>query len=110
MNRNKQQICYCTDQLAFGCQMAINFTSFSDSQRLSASLATWTKPNHKRAHDSNSFDGDTIVCLGHVSKFQRASCIGFVTVATSPKGGQPNFALCSTVYWSGTLYRVRHKK
>ena len=40
--------------------------------------------------------------LGHPSKFQRVSRLGFVTEATSLNGGQPNFARCSAVSWTGT--------
>ena len=42
--------------------------------------------------------------LGHPSKFQRASRLGFVTAATSLTRGQPNFAGCLAVFWAGTLY------
>jgi len=42
--------------------------------------------------------------LGHPSKFQRVSRLGFVTAATSFTGGQPNFARCLAVSWAGTLY------
>jgi len=43
-------------------------------------------------------------CLGHLSKFQRVSHLGFVTAATSLNGSQPNFARCLAVSWAGTLY------
>jgi len=33
--------------------------------------------------------------LGHPSKFQRVSLLGFVSAATSVTGGQPNFAACT---------------
>jgi len=42
--------------------------------------------------------------LGHPSKFQRVSRLGFVTAATSLNESQPNFARCSAVSWAGTLY------
>ena len=42
--------------------------------------------------------------LGHPSKFQRVKRLGFVTAATSLNGGQPNFARCLAVSWTGTLY------
>jgi len=42
--------------------------------------------------------------MGHPSKFQRISHLGFVTAATSLNGGQPNFARCLAVSWAGTLY------
>ena len=42
--------------------------------------------------------------LGHPSKFQRVSRLGFVSAATSLNGSQPNFARCLTVCWVGTLY------
>ena len=42
--------------------------------------------------------------LGHPSKFQRVSRLGFVTAATSLTGGQPNFARSLAVFWAGILY------
>ena len=43
--------------------------------------------------------------LRHPSKFQRGSCLGFVTAATSLDGSQPNFARCLAVCWvAGILY------
>jgi len=47
---------------------------------------------------------DRLVSLGHSSKFQRVSRLGFVTAATSLNGSQPNFARCLAVCWAGTLY------
>jgi len=35
-----------------------------------------------------------LASFGHPSKFQRVSCLGFVTAPTSLNGGQPNFARC----------------
>jgi len=46
---------------------------------------------------------DRFGSLGHPSKFQRVSRLGFVTAATSLNGGQPNFAQCLAVSWAGTL-------
>jgi len=51
---------------------------------------------------TNSWDRFT--SLGHPSKFQRASRLAFVTAATSLTGGQPNFARCLAISWTGTLY------
>ena len=42
--------------------------------------------------------------LGHPSKFQPVSRLGFVTAPTSLNGGQQNFARCLAVSWAGTLY------
>ena len=42
--------------------------------------------------------------LGHPSKLQRVSRLGFVTAPTSLNGGQPNFAQYLAVSWAGTLY------
>jgi len=42
--------------------------------------------------------------LGHPSKFQRVSRLGFVTAATSINGSQPNFAQYLAVSWAATLY------
>jgi len=47
---------------------------------------------------------DRLVSLGHPSKFQRVSRLGFVTAPTSLIGGQPSFARCLAVSWAGTLY------
>jgi len=38
------------------------------------------------------------------SKFQRVSCLGFVTAPTSLNGRQPNFARCLAVSWADTLH------
>jgi len=45
---------------------------------------------------------DRLVGLGHPSKFQRISRLGFVTAPTSLNGRQPNFARCLAVSWVGT--------
>ena len=42
--------------------------------------------------------------MGHPSKFQWVSRLGFVTAATSVNRSQPNFARCSAVSWACTLY------
>jgi len=61
---------------------------------------------------------DRFGCLGHTSKIQRVSCLGFVTAATnqnldprmpnstllSLNGSQPNFARCLIVSCAGALY------
>jgi len=47
---------------------------------------------------------DRLAGLGHPSKFQWLSCLGFVTAATSLSGSQPNFARCLAVSWAGRLY------
>jgi len=46
---------------------------------------------------------DRFVSLGHPSKFQRVSHLGFVTAATSLNGSQPNFARCLRVSWAGRV-------
>ena len=48
---------------------------------------------------------DRFGSLGHPSKFQRVSCLAFVTAATSPTGDQPNFPRCFTVSRAGTFSR-----
>jgi len=47
---------------------------------------------------------DRFGSLWHPSKFERVSCLGFVTAATSLTRGQPNFAQCLAMSWAGTLY------
>jgi len=42
--------------------------------------------------------------LGHPSKFQQVSRLGFVTATTSLNGSQPNFARGLAISWSGALY------
>ena len=42
--------------------------------------------------------------MGHPSKFQRVSRLGFVTAATSLNGSQPNFARCLAVSWASRLF------
>jgi len=44
-----------------------------------------------------------LASLGHPSKFQRVSRLGFVTAPTSLNGDQQNFAGCLAVSWAGTL-------
>jgi len=46
---------------------------------------------------------DQFGSLGHPSKFQRLSRLGFVTAAKSLSGGQPNIARCLAVSWAATL-------
>jgi len=42
--------------------------------------------------------------LGHPSKFERVTRLGFVTAATSLIAGQPNFARHLAISWADTLY------
>jgi len=41
---------------------------------------------------------DRLAVLGHPSKFQLLSLLGFITAATSLNGSQPNFVRCSAVF------------
>jgi len=47
---------------------------------------------------------DLFASLGHPSKSQPVSRLGFVTAATSLNGGQPNFARCLAVSCTDILY------
>ena len=47
---------------------------------------------------------DWLASLGHRSKFQGVSSLGFVTAPTSLNRGQPNFARCLAVTWVRSLY------
>jgi len=47
---------------------------------------------------------DRLTGLGHPSKFQRLSRLGFVTAAASLNGSQPSFARCLAVLWAGWLF------
>jgi len=47
---------------------------------------------------------DHFVSLGHPSKFQRVSRLGFVTAVTLLNGSQPNFAWCLAISCAATLY------
>jgi len=42
--------------------------------------------------------------LWHTSKFERVSCLAFVSAAMSLSESQPNFAGCMAVSQAGTLY------
>ena len=42
---------------------------------------------------------DRLARLGHPSKFQRVSRLGFVTASTSVIKGQPNFVRCLAISW-----------
>ena len=59
-------------------------------------------PQYGELWPTNS--SDRLGSLWHPSKFQRVSCLSFVTAATSLTGGQPNIARCLAVSWAGTLY------
>jgi len=47
---------------------------------------------------------DLLASLGHPSKSQPVSRLGFVTAPMSLNGGQENFAGCLAVSWAGTLH------
>ena len=47
---------------------------------------------------------DRLAGLGHPSKFQQPSLLGFVTAATSLNRSQPNFARCLAVCQASILY------
>jgi len=49
---------------------------------------------------------DRLANLGHPSKFQRVSRVGFVIAATSLNGSQLNFARCLAVSCTDTLYNT----
>jgi len=55
----------------------------------------WRSSAHQRLRSVREF--------GHPSKFQRFSCLGYVTAAKSLTGGQSNFAGCLAVSWAATL-------
>jgi len=61
-----------------------------------------TSPQYGELRPTNGWD--LMASLGHPRKFQRVSHLGFVTAATSLNGGQPKFARCLAVSWTGTLY------
>ena len=47
---------------------------------------------------------DRFTSLGHPSKFQLVSHLGFISTATLLTGGQPNFARSLVITWAGMLY------
>ena len=57
---------------------------------------------HGELRPTNSWD--LLASLGHPSKFQRVSHLGFVIAPTLLNGGQPNFALCLAISCTGILY------
>jgi len=52
----------------------------------------------------NTNGRDRLAGLGHPSKFQQGSRLGFVTAASSLNGSPPNFACCFAICWAGILY------
>jgi len=80
---------------------------------IKARIDNWKKPVKQQylLHMSPQYDKlwstngwDLLASLGHSSKFQRVSHLGFVTAATSLNRGQANFARCLPISWTGTLY------
>jgi len=59
-------------------------------------------PQYCEVRPTNGWD--RFRSLGHSSKFQWVSRLGFVTAAMSLTGGQPNLAGRLAVSWAGTLY------
>jgi len=59
-------------------------------------------PQYGKLQPSSS--RDRLAGLGHPSKFQRLSRLGFVTAAMSLNGSQPNFARCLAVSWANRLF------
>jgi len=47
---------------------------------------------------------DRLTSLVHPSKFQRVSCLCFVTGPSSLNRSQPNFAQCLAISWAGILH------
>ena len=47
---------------------------------------------------------DQFGSLGHTSKFQGVSRLGFITARSSLIAGQPNSARCLAISWASTLY------
>jgi len=73
----------------------------SENKKLLNSNMSSTCP-HKMANFGPLID--RFGSLGHPSKFQRVSRLGFVTAATSLNGSPSNFARCLAVCWAGKLY------
>ena len=59
-------------------------------------------PQYGEFQSTNSWD--RLAGLGHPSKFERVSRLGFVAAVTSLTAGQPNFAQCLAISWAGTIY------
>jgi len=77
-------------QLEKTCYTAINRTISS------------TSPQYGELQPTNGWH--LWVSLGHPSKFQPVSRLGFITAPTSLSRGWQNFAGCLAVSWAGTLY------
>jgi len=73
---------------------------YRQSEKLLNSNITSTCPRNM----VNTNGRDRLAGLGHPSKFQQGSRLGFVTAATSLNGSPPNFARCLAVCWAGILY------
>jgi len=68
-------------------------------------LLTAISPSHVLTCGELPTSGsDQLAGLGHPRKFQRVSCLGFITAPTLLNRGQPNLARCSAISSAGTLY------
>jgi len=81
----------------------LHVSSIGKKNLLNSNISS-IRPHNMANFGSLAADG----CLGHPSKFQRVSRLGFVTAAMSLIGGQPNLARCLAVSWAGTLYKLIH--
>jgi len=100
-NRQKLAICAPSHNLS-GCILATKAYIDNRKKLVKKQYRLHMSSQYGELRPTNGWD--RLGCLGDPSKFQRVSCLGFVTAATSFTGDRPNFAQCLAVSWAGTLY------
>jgi len=89
-------------QLCLAISSQLRHVSTIGKKHVKQQYVLHMSPQYGKLRPTNGWD--RFGSLGHPSKFQRVSRLGFVTAATSLTGGQPNFARCLAVSLAGTLY------
>jgi len=74
----------------------------SEKNLLSSNISSTCPSQYGELRPTNGWD--LLGSLGHPYKFRRVLRLGFVTAPTSLNGGQPNFAQCFAISWTGILY------
>jgi len=91
-------------QLCPAISSQLRHISTIGNKLLNSNTSFTCPPQYGELRPTNGWD--PLASLGHPSKFQRISCLGFVTAPTSLNGGQQNFAGCLAVSLAGTLCTV----
>ena len=89
-------------QLCRAISSQLRHVSTIEKNLLNSNISSTHLHNIVNFWPNNSWD--LLATLGHPSKFQLISRLGFVTAPTLLNGGQQNFAGCFAISWADTLY------